>query len=283
MLRGNPVYGWKTNTDPLTTDRLEDLVQNGHLDREDSSFRLKDFESGSDVRLHRASVSWNDYRNSWVMIGNQFFGDSLLGEVWFAEAPTPEGPWENAVKVVTHHNGSENYTFYNPKQHPYFSEEGGRYIYFEGTYANTFSGNPTATPLYDYNQMMYRLDLSTIPRLFPIPGDFDQDGDVDDADLGLWQQVYGNLENSVADADGDGDTDGRDFLIWQRNYTGPLSTGLASELPEPTSALLAIAFGGALLRMRTPRKPKAMESRRSYRHQRLFKFTLKSGLPFSVS
>jgi hypothetical protein len=43
------------------------------------------------------------------------FGDSLLGEVWFAEVPTPEGPWENAVKVVTHHNGTENYTFYNPK------------------------------------------------------------------------------------------------------------------------------------------------------------------------
>ena len=27
--QGNPVYGWKTNTDPLTTERLEELVQNG--------------------------------------------------------------------------------------------------------------------------------------------------------------------------------------------------------------------------------------------------------------
>ena len=97
------------------------------------------------------------------MIGNEFFGDSLLGEVWFAEAPTPEGPWENAIKVVTHHNGSENYTFYNPKQQPFFAEENGRIIYFEGTYAETFSGNPTPTPLYDYNQMMYRLDLVDDP------------------------------------------------------------------------------------------------------------------------
>ena len=144
--QGKPVYGWKKNTDPLTTEMLEELVQNGHLDRDESPFRLKDFESGSDVRLHRASVYWNDYRNSWVMIGNQFFGDSLLGEVWFAEAPTPEGPWENAMKVVTHHNGSENYTFYNPKQHPFFDEEDGRIIYFEGTYAETFSGNPTRRP-----------------------------------------------------------------------------------------------------------------------------------------
>ena len=120
--QGKPVYGWKKNTDPLTTDMLEELVQNGHIERDESPFRLKDFATGSDVRLHRASVYWNDYRNSWVMIGNQLFGDSLLGEVWFAEAPTPEGPWENAVKVVTHHNGSENYTFYNPKQQPFFDE-----------------------------------------------------------------------------------------------------------------------------------------------------------------
>jgi hypothetical protein len=269
---GNPVYGWKKNTDPLTTERLEELVQNGKINRDESPFRLKDFESGSDVRLHRASVSWNDYRNSWVMIGNQSFGESFLGEVWFAEAPSPEGPWENAVKVATHHNGGENYTFYNPMQHPYFNEEGGRYIYFEGTYAETFSGNPIPTPLYDYNQIMYRLDLSTIPRLFPIPGDFNNDGSVDSADLAIWQQGYGDAANEIADADGDGDTDGRDFLIWQRNYMGSLSMGLANEIPEPTSALLAMMSLGILLGMRFPRNP-----------HRLFKSTLKFGLPFSVS
>ena len=42
-------------------------------------------------------------------------------------------------------------------------------IYFEGTYASTFSGNPVRTPLYDYNQIMYRLDLDD-PRLnLPVP------------------------------------------------------------------------------------------------------------------
>jgi hypothetical protein len=182
-----------------------------------------------------------------------------LGEVWFSEAPTPEGPWENAIKVVTHHNDSENYTFYNPKQHPYFSEDGGRFIYFEGTYSQTFSGNPTATPLYDYNQMMYRLDLSTIPPLFPpaIPGDFDRDGDVDDADLVVWQQGYGDLENGVADADGDEDSDGRDFLIWQRNYTGPLPAAVGSGIPEPSSTVLAMMCGLTLLRLRLSSKANA--------------------------
>ena len=54
--------------------------------------------------------------------------------------------------------------FYNPTQHPWFDREGGRVIYLEGSYVNTFSGNPHPTPYYEYNQIMYRLDLSD-PRL----------------------------------------------------------------------------------------------------------------------
>jgi hypothetical protein len=37
---------------------------------------------------------------------------------------------------------------------------GGRVIYLEGSYVNTFSGNPHPTPYYEYNQIMYRLDLA---------------------------------------------------------------------------------------------------------------------------
>ena len=58
----------------------------------------------------------------------------------------------------------DKYTFYNPAQHPFFAQAGGRYIFFEGTYTEEFSGNPVATPRYNYNQIMYRLDLAD-PRL----------------------------------------------------------------------------------------------------------------------
>jgi hypothetical protein len=123
--------------------------------------QLKEALTGKPVIIHRSSVNWNAYRKSWIMIGNQNKGDvSELGEVWFAEAPTPSGPWTKAVKIATH----PQYTFYNPRQHAFFDEDGGKVIYFEGTYANTFSGNPVPTPRYDYNQIMYRLDLSD-PRL----------------------------------------------------------------------------------------------------------------------
>ena len=45
-----------------------------------------------------------------------------------------------------------------------FAQQGGRIIYFQGTLVTTFSGNPYPTPRYNYNQILYRLDLAD-PRL----------------------------------------------------------------------------------------------------------------------
>ncbi len=242
-----PIYGWKKNTDPLSTDMLEELAQNGFLNRDEAPFGLKDVATGDDVHLHRASVYWNDYRNSWIMIGNQVFGDSLLGEVWFAEAPTPEGPWKNAIQVATHHNDGENYTFYNPTQQPSFDEEGGRIIYFEGTYSQSFSGNPTATPLYDYNQMMYRLDLSAIPPLFDrLVGDYNLDGVVDAADYTVWRNTLGSTADLRANGDNTGASfavvDEADYLAWKNNFgavAGGAARAASNSVPEPAVRLLA--------------------------------------------
>ncbi len=242
---GQPIYSWKRNTDPLSSAMLHELVQNGHLDRADAPFRLRDVESGNDIYLHRASVYWNEFRDAWVMIGNEIFGDSFLGEVYYAEAPTPEGPWKGAIKVATHDSPDGDYDFYNPKTHPFFNEQGGQIIFFEGTYSNSFAGG-AATPLYNYNQIMYRLDLATIPNLLVNLADINDDGsfDCDDAnalvaaiadggtalrfdlngdrvvdrlDLSRWRELAGtaNLgEGNVyleGDANLDGIVDGQDF------------------------------------------------------------------------
>jgi hypothetical protein len=123
---------------------------------DESPFHLKD-AAGKFIEAHRSSVHWNNYRKRYIMIFTERGGSSsFLGEVWYTEAPSPEGPWQRATKIVTHHK----YTFYNPLQHPFFDSADGHFIYFEGTYVNTFSGNPIATPRYDYNQIMYRLDLA---------------------------------------------------------------------------------------------------------------------------
>jgi hypothetical protein len=110
------------------------------------------------VRLHSGSVRWNEHRQRWVMVAGQIGGkSSLLGEVWYAEAEHPTGPFETAVKVVTH----EKQSFYNVCHHSFLDHDGGRFIHFEGTYTSAFSGNPDKTPRYEYNQILYRLNLES--------------------------------------------------------------------------------------------------------------------------
>ncbi|MGD8831398.1 MAG: hypothetical protein PVF57_12415, partial [Pseudomonadales bacterium] len=70
--------------------------------------------------------------------------------------------WQRAVRIATH----THYAFYNPVQHDFLDEAGGRVIFFEGTYSHTFSTTEEPVPRYDYNQLLYRLDLSD-PRLAP--------------------------------------------------------------------------------------------------------------------
>ena len=110
------------------------------------------------VEMHAGTVQWNAYRKRWVMIAIEQAWDqkspSYLGEVFYSEAPTPQGPFLKAIKIATHPRQS----FYNPCHHSFFDQNGGRIIYFEGTYCNTFTNSP-ATPRYNYNQMMYRLNL----------------------------------------------------------------------------------------------------------------------------
>jgi hypothetical protein len=132
------------------------------LKQETKDVSLHDIESGKEISPHNGTVYFNAYRERWVAIFVQHFGESsLLGEVWYAEADTPVGPWAYARKIVTHNK----YSFYNPKQHPLFDQDGGRVLFFEGTYTFTFSGSlENATPRYDYNQIMYRLNLDD-PRL----------------------------------------------------------------------------------------------------------------------
>jgi hypothetical protein len=125
---------------------------------------LQDADTGKAVQAHAGSVYWNEYRHRWVLIAVQTYGTSFLGEVWYAEADTPLGPWVYARKIVTH----DKYSFYNPKQHPFFDKDSGRILYFEGTYTQTFSGNTEKTPRYDYNQIMYKLDLADARLALPV-------------------------------------------------------------------------------------------------------------------
>ncbi|MBI4600551.1 MAG: hypothetical protein HY721_01185 [Planctomycetes bacterium] len=157
---GRPRYAWKRRTGVVRPHDEARLAREGKLSPSDALLALRDAETGKPVLAHRGSVAWNAHRRRWAMVFCESMGTSVLGEVWYAEADGLLGPWVYSRKVITH----ERYSFYNPKHHPMLDEDGGRRIYLEGTYTTSFSGNPEKTPRYDYNQVLYRLDLSD-PRL----------------------------------------------------------------------------------------------------------------------
>ena len=112
--------------------------------------------TGQTVKPHSGHIAWNPWRQRWVTVFMEKFGKpSAFGELWYAEAATPTGPWGNAVKILSH----DNYTFYNPRLHPEFTPTNSPVLFFEGTYTQTFADRPQPTPRYEYNQILYRLDL----------------------------------------------------------------------------------------------------------------------------
>ena len=157
---GALLYRWTKLAPPAGPKEELSFISAGLMKQEEAHFLPRDTESTKTVQLHSGSVSWNPFRKKWVMIAVEVYGASMLGEIWYSEADDPTGPWRKARKIVTH----EKYSFYNPAHHPFFDQDGGRTIYFEGTYTAEFSGNQTKTPRYDYNQVMYRLNLAD-PRL----------------------------------------------------------------------------------------------------------------------
>jgi hypothetical protein len=159
---GRLIYEWNRFPNPMDGATEQKLIGRGMMKIEEAHFLPRDADSGRQIMMHRGSVRWNGHRERWVMIATEIGGTSHLGEVWYAEALDLTGPWVKARKIVTH----DRYSFYNPVHHDFFDQDGGRLIYFEGTYTFTFSGNAEATPRYDYNQVMYRLDLED-PRLDP--------------------------------------------------------------------------------------------------------------------
>lgn len=150
LLFGNPLPRLRC---PATFEAWQDPQTWEPLQPQESLLAADD---GRAVKPHSGSIAWHAWRKRWVTVFLEAWGKpSLLGELWYAEAEQPTGPWGPAVKVLSH----ENYTFYNPRLHAEWSDADSPQLFFEGTYTQQFADRPAPTPRYDYNQILYRLDL----------------------------------------------------------------------------------------------------------------------------
>jgi hypothetical protein len=153
VLFGNPL---PTLRCPATFEAWQDPTQWEALTPQAA---LKSVGEGKPVKPHSGSIAWHAWRKRWVTVFMESFGKpSAFGELWYAEADAPTGPWGPCIKVLSH----DNYTFYNPRLHADLTPPDSPILLFEGTYTRQFANKPEPTPRYDYNQMLYRLDLDEI-------------------------------------------------------------------------------------------------------------------------
>ncbi|MFZ3046954.1 MAG: hypothetical protein WA151_13665, partial [Desulfatirhabdiaceae bacterium] len=154
------VYCWKRNEDGINAKRSKAQATAEQPAEKPKWIHLRNIETGFIVDARPGSIFWNRFREKWIMIAQE-----NIGQIWFSEADTPVGPWVYAQKVVSH----SDYNFYNPTHHLFFDQQNGRIIYFEGTYTQLFLNDTHKTPRYDYNQIMYRLDLMDSRLFLPRP------------------------------------------------------------------------------------------------------------------
>jgi hypothetical protein len=89
-----------------------------------------------------------------------------------------------------------------------------------------------------------------------LPGDYDQDMDVNADDYQAWREVYGSTSSSVHDpplSDGNFDNivDAADYVLWRKIMSQPgagnTADGTGSGVPEPAGAVLLVIGLGAMV------------------------------------
>jgi hypothetical protein len=158
-------YAFRSDARPT---RAQDVSAAGLPRAQSLDGHWADALTGSPIRAaDDGAAAFSPHHQRFVRVFQQLGGlSSFAGEIWYAEADTPLGPWVYAQKILTH----DRYTFYSPWLHPYFEQGTGRFLCFEGSYTTALAGEGVEpTPRYERNQIAYRLDLDDPRLLLPVP------------------------------------------------------------------------------------------------------------------
>jgi hypothetical protein len=89
-----------------------------------------------------------------------------------------------------------------------------------------------------------------------LPGDFNRDGQIDEADYEQWRQQFAAIVDPFAAADGNGDgtVDAADFTVWRDNFIAGASRA-TQPVPEPS--LLPLLTAIPATHFRRHRRPRS--------------------------
>jgi glucose/arabinose dehydrogenase len=156
--------------------------------------------------------------------GMYVFGDASTGKLWMFDPVDPFGTRREFTADVPKDVGS---------------------AVLASSFGEDIDGNLYIA--YVASGEVYRLVTDTVT-----PGDFNSNGYVGRNDLGIWRTEFAMPSGaSIGDADGDGDVDGADLLLWQGHVgVDPLDVGTAmvggQAVPEPRTWLIALVMAPGL-------------------------------------
>lgn len=93
-----------------------------------------------------------------------------------------------------------------------------------------------------------------------LAGDYDADGDVDDADYGVWKGTFGAAGSGLpADGNGNGIVDAADYVVWRNNNGASVhvGAGAGAAVPEPAPWVLACQLASVAVLAAQRRYPRS--------------------------
>lgn len=162
--------------------------------------------------------------------GQYFFGDFSSSNIWTFDPANPSG----TVARVNPQLGADVGSIGSPSS---FGEDA--------------DGNLYVVDYFGGEVFRIRTDIQ-------IPGDYDGNGIVEEADYTVWRDAYGLTGLQIADGNGDEVVDAADYNIWRDNLgrTLPPPVEFITSAPEPGSVLLLLTGTALTLgRRQRPRVP----------------------------
>ena len=173
----------------------------------------------------------------------------LNGHAHDGDDTNPHGPMATARQVSTGINGNTVYEIvFNTQQLPSGGNGFLRLMEFldDGTTVQVRTYSPYLDTWLTGDRHEFQIQLSPLPNVPILPGDYNADGVVDAADYTVWRNHLGEADEASINYNGDGDgVSLSDFAMWSQHY-GDSATGSGIDpmaVPEPSAftMLLAVA------------------------------------------
>jgi hypothetical protein len=227
---GGENYGWRLREGNIQTPTV------GGPPPADYVGPIYDYTRGSGSMQGETVIGGYRYRGPDPDLqGRYYFADANDDNAWQMIPPDPVAPNTAVTNIDALLNNLTNIN-----RIVSFGEDAVGNLYIVDM-AEGSNFNPTPN-----TGEIYRIVTNNL-----IDGDYDADGDVDDADYDVWKADFGSTTNLDADGNGDNVVDAADYTVWRNNLGNSVhdpGSGSGASVPEPGAMILLLQLLACLPR-----------------------------------